>query len=134
MFRFFSFFVYNSFSLTTPIQSAASEPLHTRSHILEHLENVIEKTEDDMTEDELQLHYFKMHDYDNNNKLDGLELIQALTHFHHDDDEDDPQHKQEQPAMMSEKELVDLIDPIFEEEDENGDGYIDYPEFARSQS
>ena len=35
-----------------------------------------------MSEEELEFHYFKMHDYDNNNKLDGVEIGKALTHFH----------------------------------------------------
>lgn len=35
-----------------------------------------------MTEQELQFHYFKMHDADNNNKLDGNELIKSLIHWH----------------------------------------------------
>ena len=29
-----------------------------------------------------EFHYFKLHDYDNNNKLDGLELGAAMTHVH----------------------------------------------------
>lgn len=52
------------------------------SHIMEHLEGVIDKPEKDMTPQELQLHYFKMHDYDGNNLLDGLELATAITHVH----------------------------------------------------
>ena len=35
-----------------------------------------------MTEDEIQFHYFKIHDYDGNNMLDGIELISALTDYH----------------------------------------------------
>jgi len=35
-----------------------------------------------MSEQELQFHYFKMHDADNNNKLDGCELIKSLIHWH----------------------------------------------------
>ena len=35
-----------------------------------------------MSEQELQFHYFKMHDSDNNNKLDGCELIKSLIHWH----------------------------------------------------
>jgi hypothetical protein len=35
-----------------------------------------------MNEQELQFHYFKLHDTDTNNKLDGLELIHAITHYH----------------------------------------------------
>lgn len=30
----------------------------------------------------MEFHYFKLHDYDGNNKLDGLELGAAMTHFH----------------------------------------------------
>lgn len=30
----------------------------------------------------MEFHYFKVHDYDNNNKLDGLELAAAMTHYH----------------------------------------------------
>lgn len=53
------------------------------SHIMEHLQNVIAtKTKDQMTEEELEFHYFKQHDYDGNNKLDGVEIGKALTHFH----------------------------------------------------
>lgn len=53
------------------------------SHIIEHLQNVIKtKPKDQMSEEELEFHYFKMHDYDNNNKLDGVEIGKALTHFH----------------------------------------------------
>ena len=32
--------------------------------------------------EEMEFHYFKLHDYDNNNKLDGLELAAAMTHYH----------------------------------------------------
>ena len=35
-----------------------------------------------MTEQELQFHYFKMHDSDGNNKLDGCELVKSLIHWH----------------------------------------------------
>lgn len=35
-----------------------------------------------MSEEELQFHYFKLHDNDDNNKLDGLELVKSLIHWH----------------------------------------------------
>ena len=50
------------------------------SHIAEHMEVPIDTSK--MTEQELQFHYFKMHDADNNNKLDGCELIKSLIHWH----------------------------------------------------
>lgn len=52
------------------------------SHIMEHLDGVVEKPEAEMSPQELQLHYFKMHDYDGNNLLDGLELATAISHVH----------------------------------------------------
>ena len=52
------------------------------SHIKEHLKDVVEKPKEEMTEEELEFHYFKLHDYDGNNKLDGTEITKAITHFH----------------------------------------------------
>lgn len=34
-----------------------------------------------MTPEQLQFHYFNMHDLDNDESLDGIELIKAITHF-----------------------------------------------------
>ncbi|XP_076464849.1 multiple coagulation factor deficiency protein 2 homolog isoform X3 [Babylonia areolata] len=66
--------------------------IHNADHILEHLQNVIKtKPKEQMSEEELEFHYFKMHDYDNNNKLDGVEIGKALTHFHDDDHEPKPE-------------------------------------------
>ena len=51
---------------------------HDKAHLLEDLQKVIgDKDTSQMTADELQFYYFKQHDYDNNNKLDGIELIQG---------------------------------------------------------
>ena len=52
------------------------------SHVKEHLKEMVDKPKDQMTEEELEFHYFKLHDYDNNNKLDGVEIVKAITHFH----------------------------------------------------
>ncbi|XP_016134110.1 multiple coagulation factor deficiency protein 2 homolog [Sinocyclocheilus rhinocerous] len=92
---------------------------------MEHLEGVIEQPESDMTPQELQLHYFKMHDYDGNNLLDGLELATAITHVHREEGGDDSQ-------PMKEEDLINLIDDVLRDDDKNNDGYIDYAEFARS--
>ncbi|KAM4903990.1 multiple coagulation factor deficiency protein 2 isoform 2-T2 [Sylvia borin] len=94
-------------------------------HIMEHLEGVIEKPESEMSPQELQLHYFKMHDYDGNNLLDGLELATAISHVHK---EEGGEHTQ----AMKEEELISLIDDVLKDDDKNNDGYIDYAEFAKS--
>lgn len=49
-------------------------------HIAEHADVPIDTSK--MSDQELQFHYFKMHDADNNNKLDGCELIKSLIHWH----------------------------------------------------
>ncbi|XP_056147640.1 multiple coagulation factor deficiency protein 2 isoform X2 [Lampris incognitus] len=116
--------------------SAAHTPNHAHSrldknmvqdkdHIMEHLEGVIEKTEKEMTPQELQLHYFKMHDYDGNNLLDGLELATAITHVHKEE-------RGENSQPMKEEDLISLIDDVLRDDDKNNDGYIDYAEFAKS--
>lgn len=50
-------------------------------HIKEHLEGKVDPTVN-MTQEQLQFHYFKIHDRDNDGCLDGTELIKAITHFH----------------------------------------------------
>ncbi|XP_059215338.1 multiple coagulation factor deficiency protein 2 isoform X2 [Centropristis striata] len=96
-----------------------------KDHIMEHLDGVIDKPETDMTPQELQLHYFKMHDYDGNNLLDGLELATAITHVHKEERGEDSQ-------PMKEEDLITLIDDVLRDDDKNNDGYIDYAEFAKS--
>ncbi|XP_041644728.1 multiple coagulation factor deficiency protein 2 [Cheilinus undulatus] len=96
-----------------------------KDHIMEHLEGVIDKPEKDMTPQELQLHYFKMHDYDGNNLLDGLELATAITHVHREE-------RGENSPPMKEEDLISLIDDVLKDDDKNNDGYIDYAEFAKS--
>ncbi|CAH6778069.1 multiple coagulation factor deficiency protein 2 isoform X1 [Phodopus roborovskii] len=99
--------------------------VHDQEHIMEHLEGVIDKPETEMSPQELQLHYFKMHDYDGNDLLDGLELSTAITHVHKEEGS-------EQAPVMSEDELINIIDGVLRDDDKNNDGYIDYAEFAKS--
>ncbi|XP_077468784.1 multiple coagulation factor deficiency protein 2 [Stigmatopora argus] len=96
-----------------------------KDHIMEHLEGVIDKPEKDMSPQELQLHYFKMHDYDGNDLLDGLELATAITHVHREE-------RGEDMHPMREEDLIKLIDDVLKDDDKNNDGYIDYAEFAKS--
>ncbi|XP_061693858.1 multiple coagulation factor deficiency protein 2 isoform X2 [Syngnathoides biaculeatus] len=96
-----------------------------KDHIMEHLEGVIDKPEKEMSPQELQLHYFKMHDYDGNNLLDGLELATAITHVHREERGEDSQ-------PIQEDDLIKLIDDVLRDDDKNNDGYIDYAEFAKS--
>ncbi|MBZ3872156.1 Multiple coagulation factor deficiency protein 2-like protein [Sciurus carolinensis] len=101
--------------------------VHDQEHIMEHLEGVINKPEAEMSPQELQLHYFKMHDYDGNNLLDGLELSTAITHVHKEEES-------EQVPVMSEEELINIVglEGVLRDDEKDNDGYIDYAEFAKS--
>nr|CAD7407470.1 unnamed protein product [Timema poppensis] len=101
------------------------------SHIQEHMEVPMDTSK--MTEQELQFHYFKMHDADNNNKLDGSELIKSLIHWHEQGHQDPNNPTPQGEKIFTDEELLQLIDPILNMDDGNNDGYIDYPEFVRAQ-
>lgn len=107
---------------------------YEKEHIADHLEIPMDTSK--MSEQELQFYYFKMHDSDNNNKLDGIELIHSLIHWH-EQGHDNPQAQHGQqappPKLFTDEELYQLIDPILKMDDANQDGYIDYAEFIRAQ-
>ncbi|EEB16758.1 mcfdp2, putative [Pediculus humanus corporis] len=103
-----------------------------KEHIQEHLDVPVDTSK--MTEQELQFHYFKMHDADNNNKLDGCELIKSLIHWHEQGHKDPHGQVPTGPdKLFKDEELISLIDPILAMDDTNKDGYIDYPEFIKAQ-
>ncbi|CAD5230158.1 unnamed protein product [Bursaphelenchus xylophilus] len=115
-----------------PSQAAfGGEQAKDEGHIKEHLEGKVDPTAN-MTPEQLQFHYFNMHDLDKNGRLDGVELIKAITHFH----QENPTNQHDQhapPPLPSEEELEQMIDAILKEDDFNNDGYIDYGEFLRAQ-
>jgi len=108
------------------------EDEHEKEHMLEHLRNQIgDKDTSDMTPEELQFYYFKQHDYDNNNMLDGIELIQAMTHYERMDLED--RGTADNYPRFTEQQFIDMVDGILANQDANGDGYVNYFEFQAAQ-
>jgi len=105
---------------------------HEREHMKEHMDVPIDTS--NMSEQELQFHYFKMHDSDGNNKLDGCELVKSLIHWH-DQANHDPKSGQPIPEakIFKDEELKNMIDPILNSDDRNKDGFIDYSEFVAAQ-
>ncbi|CAK1553232.1 unnamed protein product [Leptosia nina] len=93
-----------------------------RDHIQEHMDVPIDTSK--MSDQELQFHYFKMHDADNNNKLDGCELIKSLIHWH---GQVDKSHR-----VYSDQQLEKLLETALNHTDLNNDGYIDYLEYRIS--
>ncbi|XP_049300745.1 putative cyclin-dependent serine/threonine-protein kinase DDB_G0272797/DDB_G0274007 isoform X2 [Anopheles funestus] len=111
-----------------------------KQHIAEHMEVPIDTSK--MSEQELQFHYFKMHDSDNNNKLDGCELIKSLIHWHdnkdehHQDEEkpsDGPDESHNDGQPYDDATLQSLVDPIMEMMDKDHDGFITYTEYRQHE-
>lgn len=44
-----------------------------------------------MSNEDLQFHYFKVHDSDNDDKLDGIELATAMAHYHDEEAAEKPE-------------------------------------------
>lgn len=82
-----------------------------------------------MTDEELEFHYFQLHDYDKNNRLDGLEILQAIHHTQHDDEEENDNEAHEKKDEENMDYYVELIDRVLKEDDTNQDGYLSYPEY-----
>ena len=112
-------------------QQFGGEQAKDEGHIKEHLEGKVDPTSN-MTPEQLQFHYFNMHDLDKNSRLDGVELIKAITHFHQENPQQASQHGAP-PALPTEAELEVMIDSILREDDFDKDGFIDYGEFLRAQ-
>ncbi|XP_055587498.1 uncharacterized protein LOC129739953 isoform X5 [Uranotaenia lowii] len=104
---------------------------HEKQHIAEHMDVPIDTSK--MSEQELQFHYFKMHDSDNNNKLDGCELIKSLIHWHDDDVKVDQSGRPlPEKQIFSDEDLAGIVDMVMSQMDTNGDGYVNYAEYKRS--
>lgn len=75
---------------TNPELLKDNEIFHDREHLKEELPEYLnlEKVQE-MSEKELDFHYFRMHDFDNNFLLDGLELLAALGHIVDEDEEEE---------------------------------------------
>ncbi|XP_058454725.1 multiple coagulation factor deficiency protein 2 homolog isoform X4 [Malaya genurostris] len=125
-----------------PHQGQPQQVLHTnnlqheKQHIAEHMDVPIDTSK--MSEQELQFHYFKMHDSDNNNKLDGCELIKSLIHWHDIAEEGEKKHgegeQRTEAHPQDDETLQSLIDPILELMDKDHDGYISYMEYRTAEA
>ena len=85
------------------------------------------------SEEAMEFHYFKLHDYDGNNKLDGLELGAAMTHYHEHNEEGEKEGSGVKTISLSDVELASLVTQILKEDDLNDDGFVDYFEFVQAQ-
>lgn len=101
------------------------ELLRDREHLQEDLQGELTPEQiSSMSERELEYHYFKVHDFDKNHKLDGLELLAALGHVVQHGDEDDRLDLKHLPMVE------EMIDEVFKDGDRNKDGFLTYSEYA----
>ncbi|XP_063585592.1 uncharacterized protein LOC134763001 [Penaeus indicus] len=127
-----------------------SDLVHDTEHMKEEMpEYLTPDTIKNMSPRELDYHYFKLHDFDENLRLDGLELLAALGHVHADDDDDDddddggeglsPEQKRIRENFMRQKYeedfrlYVQLIDEVFEDNDTNKDGFLSWAEYLKAR-
>lgn len=124
--------------------------IHEAEHLREDLGAWAKNKElSEMTEDEKNFYYFKVHDADNNDFLDGLEMLQAATHragHIHKIDRDEELLKMEDELnrivgkyysinlffIFKINFFTDVIDDFLSFADLNHDGYLNYPEYAKA--
>ncbi len=85
-----------------------------------------------MTPEEQNFYYFKLHDTNNDNRLDGLEVIAAFDHVHEEEYIHDDTSNGTQTERLADEELTNLVDDILKDEDLDRDGFISYEEFKHA--
>merc|ERR1739845_67608 len=78
-----------------------------KEHMKDHMEVPIDTS--NMSEQELQFHYFKMHDSDGNDKLDGCELVKSLIHWHDASNHDHQAGPVPEAKIFQDGELINMI-------------------------
>ncbi len=84
------------------------------------------------TEEDREFYYFKLHDYDHNNKLDGLEITAATIHIQKEHNISMMTNNDYTVAEMEDM-MKDSIEGYLKIGDINEDGFIDFYEFKKSQ-
>lgn len=98
-------------------------------HIMSH---VAETTGKDYSAEEMEdrifrFYFFRFHDDNGDNLLDGLELVQSVIHFYDEVAILDPTVKVE---AYPDEVLAAPVDNLLEAHDSNNDGFLDYLEFT----
>ncbi|XP_045164269.1 putative mediator of RNA polymerase II transcription subunit 26 [Mercenaria mercenaria] len=113
-------------------------------HLREHLKDEINlQNKAKMSPEEMEFHYFRLHDTNNDTHLDGIEIMQAMAHMlpvpELELSEKLGKSKEQQEEMMKEryqgmqKYYEDMIDRVLYDDDVDKDGYLTYSEFARAR-
>ncbi|XP_059620990.1 multiple coagulation factor deficiency protein 2 homolog [Phlebotomus argentipes] len=104
---------------------------HDDEHIKEDLKaiNLQHKQVEHMSLEEKQFYQFKLHDDDNNDMLDGLEILHSANQhentFHRID-----RDKYYDATEYELQHIVDIIDTFMKDADLDDDGFINYQEYS----
>ncbi|XP_003400155.1 multiple coagulation factor deficiency protein 2 homolog [Bombus terrestris] len=111
--------------------------LQDATHLKEDIGSMADQLDfSNMTEQEIEFHYFKVHDIDNNAKLDGLEILYAIQHTFHENrlaNAERESSRENTRTMDYEDDLpwiVELVDRVLREDDLDHDGYLGYIEYV----
>ena len=98
-------------------------------HDLDHLKENLSfgKPVNEMTRDERQFYYFKSADTDDDDHLDGLEILQTMIKF----DQEDAEFHGKPFEHRSDEEWIRQLDKAMAAQDLNDDGKISFGEFYR---
>ncbi|GAB6021441.1 hypothetical protein CHUAL_004047 [Chamberlinius hualienensis] len=99
-----------------------------REHLKEDIEKYLQlnpQVVEHATMEELEYFYFVLHDFDKNDKLDGSEVLKAISHI--------SEHHVGYKEVNLEEISVNL-EVLFKRDDLDDDGYLTYPEFITSKN
>ena len=84
-----------------------------KEHLKEDLEERFSKEAvENMTDEEKDYHYFRLHDFDKNDMLDGLEVLKAVNHVIEEDDSAEVNANAEDLKVKQFDLLVEMIDKV----------------------
>ncbi|WKY12219.1 hypothetical protein Q1695_003645 [Nippostrongylus brasiliensis] len=105
-------------------QFAGLTEILNAEHIKQHLEDKIDAST--MSERKRRFHYFSMNDLNKDNRIDGTEILKAVSHLH-------AGAVVTGGAVQSDETYATTVDEALREMDVNGDGYIDFSEYMGKQ-
>lgn len=88
-----------------------------REHLKHDLHGKTERDPTQMNYRELQFHYFREHDFNDDNRLDGTEIVQSLLH-----------HQAEH--FFNDDDVLPMIDDLIKSKDKDGDGLLTFIEYS----
>nr|CAB3263685.1 multiple coagulation factor deficiency protein 2 homolog [Phallusia mammillata] len=101
---------------------------HNKAHLKEDLSGIIDKNPEDMNPVELQFHYFRQHDYDNDEKLDGNEIIMSI--LHHEQQSMETNGGNQAERGFTDEQLISIVEEVLKYQDTDGDGKLDFHEYT----